>query len=84
MEVIASLIVGLCFGVLLMSLLHTNQENAYINIVKMLIDAVEHERICAIKEKKTADFINGISAVLALIKKYFKEELEDERLQKKN
>lgn len=84
MEAIVSLIVGFSFGVVTMFLLHANQENSYINIVKLLIDAVEHERICAIKEKKSSDFINGMSAVLALIRKIFKEEIEDERFQKKN
>ena len=81
MQIITGIIIGvimLCvgtlFGILLMCLLQANKKDTITN-VKTFLNAMEHERIVAIKEKRSSDYINGISSVIALFKIYFQEEL---------
>ena len=68
------LCIGTLFGIFLMCLLQANKKDTITN-VKTFLNAMEHERIVAIKEKRSSDYINGISSVIALFKIYFQEEL---------
>lgn len=78
MECIICLIVGLVFGVMMMCLLQACRTNAYIDMIRMLKNEIDHERVVAIKEKRTAEYINGMSRIYMLIKDFFKEELDNE------
>lgn len=84
MEGIIWLIVGLVFGAIMMCLLQGSRYNTYINIIKILIEDIDHERVCAVHEKRSDEYLNGMSRIFILVKTFFKEELDNERLKKKN
>lgn len=84
MQVLIGIIIGVFIGIVFMCLFQVNRENECINVIGQLDSALEHERVVAVKEKKSTDYINGMSKVIEFIKEFFKEELKNERLQKKN
>lgn len=78
MQVIIGLIIGLiiggCIGVSLMCVIRINKKDA-VTTIKMFEGVAEHEREIAIKEKQNVNYINGMSAIIFLFKRYFEEEL---------
>lgn len=78
MQVIIGLIIGLiiggCIGVSVMCVIRINKKDA-VETIKMFESAAEHERETAIKEKQDVNYINGMSVIISLFKRYFEEEL---------
>lgn len=82
MQIITGIIIGvimLCvgtfFGIFLMCLFQVGKKEAATTI-KTFEKSMEHERVVAIKEKRSSDYINGISSMIALFRLYYEEELE--------
>ena len=80
MQVIIGVFIGLFIGAIIgigaMCIIQVNRENECINVIGQLDSALEHERVVAVKEKKSTDYINGMSKVIDFIKVFFKEELQ--------
>lgn len=60
----------------IMSAIQVNRMNDAVKTVKQCESALEHERVIAIKENRSIEYINGMSRVIGLFKTFFKEELE--------
>lgn len=71
---IIGLIIGGCSGVSLMCVIRINKKDALATI-KMFEGAAEHERETAVKQKQDVNYINGMSVIISLFKRYFEEEL---------
>lgn len=70
------LMVGGFVVLVLMSAVQINRINDAVKTVKQCESALEHERVIAIKEKRSIEYINGMSRVIKLFKAFYKEELE--------
>ncbi|MBQ4123595.1 hypothetical protein IJD44_07760 [bacterium] len=69
------LIVGGFVVLVLMCAIQVNRTNEALTTVKQCESAMEHERVIAIKEKKSIDYINGMSRAVGLFKAFYEEEL---------
>lgn len=69
-------ILGGIIGIILMSLVRASKKDI-ITEVKRFEGAIEHERLVAIKEKRSADYIDGMTRIINLFRKLFSEELEE-------
>lgn len=75
MGYILTLMVGFIIGVIAMCLLSVSKKDA-VEVMKMFDEELEKERVRAIKEKNTPDYINGMSRIIKLYKNFFEEELQ--------
>lgn len=70
------LIVGGFVVLVLMCAIQVNRTNDAVTTVKQCESAMEHERVIAIKENRSSEYINGMSRAVGLFKTFYKEELE--------
>lgn len=70
------LIVGGFVVLILMCAIQVNRINEAVTTVKQCEEALEHERVIAIKENKSKEYINGMSRVIKLFKAFYEEELK--------
>lgn len=70
------LIIGGFVVLVIMSAIQVNRINDAVTTVKQCESALEHERVIAIKEKRSIEYIKGMSSAIGLFKTFFKEELE--------
>ena len=70
------LIVGGFVVLVLMCAMQLNRINDAVTTVKQCESAMEHERVIAIKEKRSIEYINGMSRAIGLFKAFYEEELE--------
>lgn len=70
------LIVGGFVVLVLMCAMQVNRINDAVTTVKQCESALEHERVIAIKENRSTEYINGMSRAVGLFKVFYKEELE--------
>lgn len=78
MGVIIGMMIGGFIRMSLMCLVRINKRDA-VTVVKMFESEIEHERVAAIKEKKSKDYIDGMTRIIMLFRKFFSEELEDKQ-----
>lgn len=69
--------IGVFIGIILMCLLQINVISDAVTTVKQCESALEHERVIAIKEKRSIEYINGMSRIIKLFKNFYDEELEN-------
>lgn len=73
------MILGMFIGgfvvLVLMCAIQVNRTNDAVTTLKQCESALEHERVIAIKEKKSIDYINGMSRAVGLFKAFYEEEL---------
>lgn len=70
------LIVGGFVVLVIMSAIQANRINEAVTTVKQCESAMEHERVIAIKEKRSIEYINGMSRAVGLFKAFYEEELK--------
>ena len=73
---ILGMFIGGTIVFIIMVAIINNRMNEAIETVKQCENTLEHERVAAIKEKKSTEYINGMNKIITLFKFYFKEELE--------
>ena len=78
MGVIIGMVIGGFIGMSLMCLVRINKRDA-VTVVKMFESEIEHERVAAITEKKSKDYIEGMTRIIMLFRNFFSEELEDKQ-----
>lgn len=60
----------------IMCAIQINRINDAVTTVKQCESALERERVIAIKENRSTEYINGMSRVIKLFRAFYEEELE--------
>lgn len=69
------IIIVVFIGIVIMCLLQINGMSDAVTTIKQCESALEHERVIAMLENKDKKYINGMSRVILIYKKFFEEEL---------